>query len=98
MVAPQSPQVHPMIAAAQTLGGEHVLRQGALGREAHRIVTETQLGAAYHEGEAVLAALDYPFPARGKAQGSHASLVVTDRRLLGAMVASNISDTVIDIP
>jgi len=56
------------------------------------------MGPALHEGEVLLAALDYEFPERGRAQGSHATLLMSDRRIFGSLVSSNITHTHVDLP
>ena len=92
------PQFPPMVVVTQRLSGDHLVRGPALTSSIERMTCDVQLGPALHEGELVLAALDYDFPARGRAQGSHATLLLSDRRVYGSLSASNIKDTVVDLP
>lgn len=87
----------PMVALAAQLSGDFVVRGPALTSAIERMTCDVQLGPALHEGEVVLAALEYDFAARGRAQGSHATLLLSDRRIYGSMSASNIKSTVVDL-
>jgi hypothetical protein len=59
----------------------------------HRAMARYGTGPDYPNGEQVLAFLNEDLPG-----GFQASYVVTDRRLIGRVHASNVSDSVIDIP
>jgi hypothetical protein len=93
-----APQMAPIVAVTQQLSGDHVLRGPALAGRVERMACDAQMGPALHEGEVVLAGLNYEFPERGRAQGSHAPLLVTDRRIFGSLVAGNIQSTRVDVP
>ena len=92
------PQAPPIIAVTQHLTGDRVVRGPALATAVERMTCDVQMGPALHEGEVVLAALDYEFPGRGRAQGAHATLLLSDRRVYGSMSASNITNTVVNLP
>jgi hypothetical protein len=83
----------------QRLVGDRVIRFPELGRRAPRFVADVRIGAAHHLGERVLAAIDYDFPdaARARAQGSHATLLFSDRRIFGSIKSSNIAETTLDL-
>jgi hypothetical protein len=87
-----------MVAVTARLTGDHVVRGPALAANVARMSGDTQMGPALHDGEVVLAAIDHEFIARGRAQGSHASLFLTDRRIFGSLAASNITNALIDLP
>lgn len=96
----QGVAVHPMISLVQQrLVGDRVIRGNDLGRRAPRFMADVRMGAAHHLGERVLAAIDYDFPdtARARAQGSHATLLFTDRRVFGSIKSSNINETTLDL-
>jgi hypothetical protein len=88
----------PMVALTAQLNGDFVVRGPALTSAIERMTCDVQLGPALHEGEVVLAGLEYDFAARGRAQGSHATLLLSDRRIYGSMAASNIKSAVVDLP
>lgn len=92
------PSVHPIVAFAGQVGGNHAIRGHVLAQRIARLTADVQMGPALHEGEVVLVALDYEFPARGRAQGSHATLLLSDRRIYGSLVSSNITSTLVDLP
>ncbi len=90
--------MHPIVAFAGQLASNHVIRGQVLANRIERLTADVQMGPALHEGEVVLAAFDYEFPERGRAQGSHATLLVSDRRIYGSLVSSNITNTHVDLP
>ena len=92
------PAVHPIVAFCGQLSGNSVIRGHVLANRIERLTADVQVGPALHEGESLLAGIDYDFPARGRALGSHASLLLSDRRIYGSLVSSNITHTHVDLP
>lgn len=83
--------MHPWIAhLRQNLVGAHVVPPHQVTQTAWTLNAETQVGGAWHEGEQLVGVLHFDFPERGRAQGAHAGLLVTDRRVVGRIAVVNI--------
>ncbi len=87
---------------AQHLVGERVVAPNRLRFDVPTVIAETQRGLAWHEGEALVGAVHFEFPSRGRALGAHLGFLVTDRRLVGRVAAMETSlavqTTEVDIP
>lgn len=91
---------HPIVAATHSLrpSGDLTIAQSPAFRPlVARIVSETQIGTGFHEGEMPLAVIEHRLDDRQRARGSFGAFVVSDRRLYGRLNFTDCPDRVVDV-